>query len=70
LSLAGLGILNTIRLIDGSPLTSSGQSDTNGALGGFDIDAVRVSPVPLPAAAWLFGSALIGFFGLSRRKKA
>jgi len=27
-----------------------------------------VSTVPLPAAAWLFGSALLGFFGLSRRK--
>jgi len=29
---------------------------------------VRPSVVPLPAAAWLFGSALLGFFGLSRRK--
>lgn len=27
-----------------------------------------VSPVPVPAAAWLFGSALLGFFGFSRRK--
>lgn len=26
------------------------------------------SPVPAPAAAWLFGSALFGFFGFSRRK--
>jgi len=26
------------------------------------------SPVPVPAAAWLFGSALLGFFGFSRRK--
>ena len=29
-----------------------------------------VSPVPLPAAVWLFGSALLGLIGLSRRKKA
>lgn len=28
------------------------------------------SQVPLPAAAWLFGSAIVGFIGLSRRKKA
>ena len=28
-----------------------------------------VSPVPLPAAVWLFGSALIGFIGMSRRTK-
>jgi hypothetical protein len=26
--------------------------------------------VPLPAAAWLFGSALLGFISLSRRKQA
>lgn len=26
------------------------------------------SAVPVPAAAWLFGSALLGFFGFSRRK--
>lgn len=26
-----------------------------------------VSPVPVPAAAWLFGSALLGFFGMRRK---
>ena len=29
---------------------------------------VFVSPVPVPAAAWLFGSALLGFLGFSSRK--
>jgi hypothetical protein len=29
-----------------------------------------VSPVPLPAAAWLFGSAVIGLMGVARRQKA
>jgi len=28
------------------------------------------SPVPLPAAAWLFGSGLLGLIGMARRKKA
>ncbi|MDH3378061.1 MAG: VPLPA-CTERM sorting domain-containing protein [Gammaproteobacteria bacterium] len=28
-----------------------------------------VNPVPVPAAVWLFGTALIGFFGYSRRRK-
>jgi hypothetical protein len=28
------------------------------------------SAVPLPAAAWLFGSAIIGLFGIARRKRA
>ncbi len=30
--------------------------------------AEKVSEVPLPAAAWLFGSGLIALFGLKRRK--
>lgn len=30
----------------------------------------NVSAVPLPAAAWLFGSGLIGLAGMSRRKKS
>ena len=29
-----------------------------------------VSAVPLPAAAWLFGSALIGFFATTRQRKS
>lgn len=32
--------------------------------------AIEVSPVPLPAAVWLFGSALIGLAGLGRRRQA
>ena len=28
-----------------------------------------MSPVPVPAAAWLFGSGLVGLIGVSRRKK-
>ncbi|MCX2980977.1 VPLPA-CTERM sorting domain-containing protein [Halieaceae bacterium IMCC14734] len=28
-----------------------------------------LSPVPLPAAAWLFGSALLGLAGVSRKRK-
>jgi len=30
---------------------------------------LTVSPVPVPAAVWLFGTALIGFVGMSRRTK-
>jgi len=33
-------------------------------------DLGDTSPVPLPAAAWLFSSGLAGFIGLSRRKLA
>jgi len=35
---------------------------------GFSGADYGVSTVPVPAAAWLFGSALLGFFGFSRRK--
>lgn len=46
--------------------TASGTSDT---LGG-GIDAVSVSAVPLPGAALLFGSALLGAGVLRKRKAA
>ncbi len=47
-----------------------GQTAYTGTLGFLqDTDNLRdISPVPVPAAAWLFGSALLGFFGFSRRK--
>jgi hypothetical protein len=34
------------------------------------IDDCSVAAVPVPAAAWLFGSGLLGLFGIARRKKA
>jgi len=33
-------------------------------------DAPAISPVPLPASVWLLGSALIGLFGIGRRRRA
>jgi hypothetical protein len=35
-----------------------------------DSFTVGVSAVPIPAAAWLFGSSLLGLMGMARRKKA
>ena len=32
--------------------------------------AIEVSPVPVPAAIWLFSSGIIGLIGLARREKA
>jgi hypothetical protein len=31
-------------------------------------DVAAITTVPLPAASWLFGSALIGIFGVTRRR--
>ncbi len=44
-----------------------GDDDTNGhAL----ISVQDVAPVPLPAAAWLFGSAVVALLGLGRRGRS
>jgi hypothetical protein len=54
---------------------STVQLDTSTSYAWAEIDNVAYedgahSPVPIPAAAWLFGSALLGMFGFSRSKKA
>ena len=36
----------------------------------FDDIQVALTSVPIPAAAWLFGSGLLGLVGMARRKKA
>jgi hypothetical protein len=38
--------------------------------GGSGAIRVEANAVPLPAAVWLFGSALVGFIGFGRRKTA
>jgi len=43
--------------------TSSSQGDAGHYL-------VQTSPVPVPAAFWLFGSGLLGLIGIARSKKA
>jgi len=34
----------------------------------FDLDNIQMSVVPLPAGVWLFGSAMVGLAGWSRRR--
>jgi hypothetical protein len=58
---------------------SLGAGDYIFTISGFALNAVdetaasdydlTMSAVPLPAAAWLFGSALLGFVSFSRRRK-
>jgi hypothetical protein len=43
---------------------STGVADCGSGLNG------GTSPVPVPAALWLFGSGLLGLIGVARRKKA
>ena len=42
------------------------KNDSTGRIGSF---LVKVSVVPIPSAAWLFGSGLIGLVSIARRKK-
>lgn len=49
---------------------SGGLPDPNGFAGpGIMSSDLQNAVVPLPAAVWLFGTALIGFVGISRRRK-
>ena len=50
--------------------TLSFMNNQNPYLHFADLDGVGVSTVPVPAAAWLFGSGLMGLFGMARRAKA
>jgi hypothetical protein len=38
-------------------------------MGGFPT-SLSITAVPVPAAAWMFGSALLGLIGVNRRKSA
>ncbi|UHD16221.1 VPLPA-CTERM sorting domain-containing protein [Thiocapsa bogorovii] len=56
------GVFRYLLLVDLGLNTSSPKD-------GFDVAKVSVNAVPIPAAGWLFGSALIGLAAVSRRKK-
>jgi hypothetical protein len=52
--------------------TSSTLLFTSTNTGNFHLDNVSVTPLtptPIPAAAWLLGSGLMGLFGIRRKEK-
>lgn len=61
------GLLNLAGLVGAKIFDFEGQIDGTPEL---YLSTMSVSAVPIPAAAWLFGSALLGFISLSRRKQA
>jgi hypothetical protein len=71
----GYGVLDFFSFVRLTDDTNEGGQ--TGITVGADIDAVGaissappVNPVPVPAAVWLFGTALIGLVGFGKRKKA
>jgi hypothetical protein len=57
----------------GAPLALQGLyfgAGTTPALGHGNFNLVRFQVVPIPPAAWLFGSGLLGLVGVARRKAA
>jgi len=45
--------------------------EDHGGLTAFDMQITAdLNPVPVPAAVWLFGTAMIGLFGFKKRQKA
>lgn len=51
-------------------LGSISFSSPQNVVGVFQIDNILVSTVPVPAAAWLLGSGLLGLIGVARKRKA
>jgi hypothetical protein len=49
---------------------SANNVGTCGALSGDPFIDLVTNPVPVPAAAWLFGSALLGLAGVGRKRRA
>jgi hypothetical protein len=51
-------------------LIDVGLRNRTSAIYSIAFDDFSITPVPVPAAVWLFGSGLIGLIGVARRKKA
>ncbi|MCF6203065.1 MAG: VPLPA-CTERM sorting domain-containing protein [Methylococcaceae bacterium] len=62
----------SLQNITGFTLRIFGTLDGRFTSGGYNVsvEGADVSSVPVPAAAWLFGSALMGLVGFSRRKSS
>ena len=75
------GAVNTYSLVNlfNTPITGTTFIFSNPNSGGgsyvsndqqFYINALSVNPVPVPAAAWLFASGLLGLVGVARRRQS
>ncbi|MES2500995.1 MAG: VPLPA-CTERM sorting domain-containing protein [Pseudomonadota bacterium] len=58
--------INSFSIADYKDITG-GEDGTGGGISNYRAYTDGLSEVPVPAAAWLFGSALLGLMGLRRR---
>lgn len=70
-NMTDLGFSNWRYDYDGTAITSFSIAtpDRSEGFASFRVNNLVVSEVPLPAAAWLFGSAVLGLGGMARRKR-
>ena len=64
------GYLDFLGLVSDSPFSTLEFSFAVSEWAGVDRIQYGASPVPLPAAVWLFGAALFGLAGFTRRKQS
>ena len=62
ISINNIAAGNYYALVTGNPTGSSG--------GSYTVAMAALTPVPVPASVWLFGSGLLGLVGVTRRKAA
>jgi hypothetical protein len=64
-----LSLITALTLDGEEHIAPLGACETYGQYDGYGVDGTGlVSTVPIPAAAWLFGTALLGLVGVKRKK--
>ena len=61
-------IVKLENLLSATTLSGDQQAFVEKKISGVGLQFVSVVPVPVPAAAWLMGSALLGLFGIRTRR--
>jgi hypothetical protein len=56
-------------LLDLSPTLHQDLAIIDGGLINGDLYMREINPIPIPATFWLFGTAIIGLAGFSKRRK-
>ncbi len=69
-SIGGRGAVDFLALVSDAPFSTLTFTFAEQEWVGIDRVQYGINPVPVPAAVWLFGTALVGLAGFSKRKKS